>query len=97
MVHHYAEPGFPFQTYFSLSLGYFCSFGILLIVPPDIASVVVSRRSEDSLGGYQSTVDFFFPIYNTFFTTIFILGSIILIFEEYYNTDGKCNREEPLP
>lgn len=44
LVHLYAEPGFPWHSYITLTIGYFASFGILLLVPIDIAAVVIARR-----------------------------------------------------
>ena len=89
VVFYYAEPGFPWHSYLSLSIGYYCSFGILLLVPIDIASCIVNRRNLDSGPvNYQYDITILQTAYNVFFTMVLILGSFVLLFEEYYNTDG---------
>ncbi len=91
LVVYYAEPGFPWHTYITLVIGYYASFGILLLVPIDIASIVIDRRSTESGNdaNYDFDVDTLSAAYDTFFTIILILGSFVLGFEEYYNTDGE--------
>lgn len=90
MVFRFAEKGFPFLTYFTLTIGYFVSFGIILLVPIDIAAVVEDRKSK--LTGndpeYDSNVEQLSGAYSTFFVSVLVLGSFVLVFEEYYNTDG---------
>ncbi len=91
IVVFYAEPGFPWHSYITLVLGYFAAFAILLLVPIDIAVVVQDCRST-SIGSdpsYNFDINTLSAAYNTFFTTVLILGSFVLGFEEYYNTDGK--------
>jgi hypothetical protein len=92
LVYYYAEAGFPLQTYLTLVVGYFSGFGILLLVPIDIASCVYYRRSTaiGSYAPYNDTVDILSSAYSTFFVIILIFGSFVLVFEEYFNTDGKC-------
>lgn len=87
----YAEPGFPWHTYITLTCGYFASFGILFLVPIDIASIVIARRSTASIAdsGYNDYIYVLSGAYSTFFGLVLVLGSIVLGFEEYYNTDGK--------
>ena len=89
IVRYYAEPGFPWHSRLTIIVCYFCSFGILLIIPPDIASAVVERNSSSNLDIYNANVQFLSVFYNTLFVTILVVGSVILVFEEYYNTDGK--------
>jgi len=92
VVIYYAETGFPWHSYITLTIGYFCSFGILLIIPIDIANAIVSRRTDLSVTSgdneYDDCNSRFVDTYNTFFTVILIFGSVVLVFEEYYNTDG---------
>eukprot|EP01035_Chromulina_nebulosa_P002873 gene2873-3925_t len=90
LVLYYAEPGFPWHTYITLFIGYYASFAILLLVPIDIASIIVDRRS-DTIGNdsnYTNNNHVLSTAYEAFFTIILILGSFVLVFEEYYNTDG---------
>lgn len=91
IVVYYAEPGFPWHTYLTLIVGYFCSFGVLLLVPIDIAVVIVDRRSTFPSNDptYNNHVKTLSAAYSTFFTIILIFGSFVLVFEEYYNTDGE--------
>lgn len=91
IVVYYAEPGFPWHTYLTLIIGYFCSFGVLLLVPIDIAVVIVDRRSTFPSNDptYNNHVKTLSAAYSTFFTIILIFGSFVLVFEEYYNTDGE--------
>lgn len=90
VVLYYAEPGFPYQTYITLVLGYYATYGILLVVPIDIASVVFDRLSTETGDSPQYDADksLMSDVYNTFFTMILILGSFVLILEEYINSDG---------
>jgi hypothetical protein len=90
IVVYYAEPGFPWRTYVTLVLGYYASFGILLIVPIDIASVVFDRLSTEigDSPSYDADKNLLSAVYNTFFTMVLILGSFVLILEEYFNSDG---------
>ena len=91
MVRYYAEPGFPLHSYATLVMGYFAAFGILLVVPIDIASVITDRKSTDTLTeGDSSLYDYdlhtLATIYNIFFTMVLILANVILVFQEYYVT-----------
>jgi uncharacterized membrane protein YgcG len=90
IVLYYAEPGFPWHTYITLVLGYYAAFAILLMVPIDIGTVVVDRRSTATISdsNYNYDRESLTTIYNVFFTMVLILGSVILGFQEYYNTDG---------
>lgn len=90
IVVYYAEPGFPWHSYITLVVGYFAAFGILLLVPIDIANCVTERRvgSIDAYNAYVSNSNILSTAYNTFFTIILVFGSIVLVYEEYYNTDG---------
>ena len=91
VVYYFAEPGFPWHTYITLTIGYYVSFGILLLVPIDIATVIIDRRdtSSTSFDTYTSDIKSLNYAYRTFFDAILILGSFVLVFEEYYNTDGE--------
>jgi hypothetical protein len=91
IVFYYAEPGFPLLTYATLTIGYFSSFGILFLVPLDIAVVIIDRRSTFPVNDptYANHVVQLSQVYSTFFTLILIFGSFVLVFEEYYNTDGR--------
>jgi hypothetical protein len=90
IVVYYAEEGFPYLTYITLTVGYFSSFAILFLVPLDIAVVVTDRRSVFAVNDptYMNHVQTLSIAYSTFFNLILIFGSFVLVLEEYYNTDG---------
>lgn len=87
----YAEPGFPKLTKFSLVVGYICGFGILLLVPLDISTIIydryISTKSNDT-SLYNEDVALLTVLYNMFFFTILILNSAVLAYQAYYDTDG---------
>lgn len=87
IVFYYAEPGFPWHTYITITIGYFISYAILFLVPVDIASCVIYRRDAD-VDSYENVSSVLYTVYNTLFTTVLIMGSFVLTYEEYYNTDG---------
>ena len=92
IVFRFAETGFPWHSYITLTIGYFVAFGIIILVPIDIATVIFDRKSTlteaegDSV--YENNRAEISTAYATFFNTILIFGSFVLVFEEYYNTDG---------
>ena len=43
MVWRFAEKDFPWHSYITLVIGYFVGFGIILVVPIDISSVIQVR------------------------------------------------------
>jgi hypothetical protein len=92
IVVFYAEPGFPWHSYITLVLGFYSAFGIMLMIPIDIATVIHDRETTTTTQStnYNYDVGTLNAIYNTFFTMVLILGSVVLSFEEYFNTDGKC-------
>ena len=87
----YSEPNINKATFVFVVLCYFCTFGILMIVPADIASVIMDRQigsdilSFDTYLGHISQLN---DVYNAFFISILILTSLILSWLEYYVTDG---------
>jgi hypothetical protein len=92
IVNYYAEPGLPYHTLTAVLFCYFCSFGILLIIPADIASTEIERLARGTgYDAYYYNVHLLSVLYNFFFISLLVMGSIILVFQEYYNTDGKSN------
>jgi hypothetical protein len=90
MTVYYAEPGFPWHTYLTVFLGYYASFAILLLVPIDIATIVFDRTSSSGdSAAYDADKSLIGLWYNIFFTIVLILGSVVMVFEEYYNSDGE--------
>lgn len=90
IIIYYAEPGFPWHSYITLTIGYYAAFGVMLLVPIDIACVVKLRTSTTSGvdSTYKYTTSTLSSAYATFFDIILVMGSAVLVFEEYYNTDG---------
>lgn len=93
LVYSFAERGnsFPWHTYVSITICYFVSLGIILLVPIDIATIVVDRTS--TLSGSDPTYDAntqrISAAYSSFFTMVIIFAQVIMVFEEYYNADGN--------
>ena len=90
MVWRYAEAGFPIITFVTNVIGYFVSFGIILVVPIDIATVIYDRRSflVGNDPQYDANIVALNGWYSFFFGTIIVFG-FLLVFEEYFNTDGS--------
>jgi len=87
----YAEAGTPLHTYISVFMTYFSAFSLLLLVPIDIGSVVVNRRSTTDGNDddtYNSDIDSLRPQYTTYYVIMTVLCNSVLLFQEYYNTDG---------
>jgi hypothetical protein len=90
MVWFYAGKGFPWHTYITLTIGYYAAFGILLLVPIDIACCILDRRSS-AIGTFQPYTDDVTVLsqgYHALFSIVLVFGSFVLVFEEYYNNDG---------
>lgn len=91
LVFYYAEKGFPWHTYITCIIGYYCAFGIFICVPIDIGIVVQNRQSTDMNthnSAYSEDISKLSNMYIVFYTIIFFLCGIIMCIEEYYNTDG---------
>jgi len=90
LVFHYAEPGFPWHSYITTIVGYFASFGLLIVVPIDIATSITFRKSSsyDVCDYYDTYNNQLVSLYRVLFLIIFIMGNFVLSLEEYYNTDG---------
>jgi hypothetical protein len=86
---------FPWHTYITVYIQYFCAFGIILLVPIDLSMSIVGRRSVDDLDYYDSNVPTVVDTYLTFYWTTLVLSNLVLVFEEQYNMDGYftfCDR-----
>lgn len=89
-IFYYAEAGTPMHTYVTVFVCYFSAFMFLFLVPADVASTILHRRS-DKTGDYKPYDDassFIRPQYATYYIIITILSNSVLLFQEYYNTDG---------
>ena len=90
IVWRYAEPGFPKLTFISNIIGYYVGFGIILVVPIDIASAIIDRRGVETGTSveYEDNIQSLSEAYGFFFGMIVVFCGFYLVFEEYYNTDG---------
>ena len=90
---HYSEPNFPKLTSIFIVIGFFAAFGIIALIPVDIASVVITRdiegNDQEVIDSYNKNWHYLGLIYNVFFITILVLGNTVQLFLEYYDTDGK--------
>ena len=89
IVKYYAEEGFPWHTYITNVIGYYCAYGVLLLVPIDIATVLMDRRSNDiDPSSYNNNTHKIAKAYSVFFIITLIFNNVVQVFEEYFNTDG---------
>ncbi len=87
IIFYYAEKGTSWHTYPTVFACYYAAFGIIVLIPIDIAMVIVNRRVESDTD-YLLDKSKLKPAYLTFFLTLTILASIVLIIQEGYNSDG---------
>jgi hypothetical protein len=92
MIFYYAEAGTPIHTYVTVFMCYYSAFMFLLLIPADTGSTVFFRRgdlSEDEGDkNYDDMIALLRPQYATYYIVITILSNSVLLFQEYYNTDG---------
>ena len=93
-VRKYADPKlFHWHTYSTVGIAYFCSFGIILLAPTDVALTVIGRRSDvtgESISD-STYMEFHLKIltmYNVMFWPCIMMGSVVMPFQEIYNMDG---------
>ena len=89
-VYYFSDPKMNKVTFVMVVLAYFCTFGILFTVPADVATVITDRKVEanHSISAYVLDVVKLNNVYNAFFVAILILTSLVLVFLEYFDTDG---------
>jgi len=91
LVYYYRDPRMNKVTSVLCVLTHFCTFGILFTVPMDIATVVTDRRivsEESSVESYVYDILQLNQVYNALFVIILVMTSAVLVFMEYYDTDG---------
>jgi uncharacterized membrane protein len=69
-------------------LAYFCALGVLLILPLDVSTTVVSRRSLDNEKDFQDNSQTLRRMYTTFFIILQVLGGVVMVIQEAYYRDG---------
>ena len=78
---------FPYHTYLTVFIQYFCAIGMMLMIPLDLALTVTGRRSQEEKDYYDK---YFSTIESTYITLYWVglLCNLIMIFEEQYNFNG---------
>lgn len=79
---------FPWHTYITISVQYFCAFSIILLVPLDLAITITGRRSNTEKLYYDDNFKVIINTYLVLYWTTTILGSMIMVIEEQYNSNG---------
>ena len=100
LVRYYAEPNFPIHSYITLFIGYYSAFAILLLVPIDIAVIQNDRQSTENASeqnsNYNDNLDTLATAYNVFFTVVLIFANVVLVYQEYYVTDGYFTEKDKI-
>lgn len=68
---------------------YFSALGVLLIIPLDVATTIITRRSISNENNYDERTHILVNIYIWLFLTTQVLGGFVLVLQEAYNHDGK--------
>ena len=91
IIFYYAESGTPWHTYITTFLCYFSSFAILFMIPIDVAATIELRRymGSDLASKYHDFIWYLRPMYKTLYLIVTIQASVVLVFEEMFNADGK--------
>jgi hypothetical protein len=85
----YSNPKvFPWHTYPTLFVEYFCAFGIILLVPLDISLTIVGRRSSSDRSYYDDNVHTIIDMYLSLYWPLLILSNVVIVFQEQYNSSG---------
>lgn len=79
---------FPFHTYPTVFVQYFCAFGIILLVPLDLAVTIIGRNFESEQSYYDKNIHTIINMYLSLYWPTLILSNVILVFQEQYNMDG---------
>jgi len=82
---------FRYHTYISIFVAYFCSFGIILLAPTDVALTIIGRKEVDNETietNYEKYNGKILMLYNVLFWPCIVMGSVVMPFQEYYNRDG---------
>lgn len=89
MLWEYSNPKvFPWHTYPTLFVEYFCAFGIILLVPLDISVTIVGRRSLDEKDYYEDNVHTIIDMYLSLYWPLLVLSNVVIVFQEQYNRSG---------
>lgn len=93
-IRSYAKkPTFTVDVYASCAMAYFCSFGILVLVPLDLALAIIGRR-DSGAEGYDENVQNIEDIYATFFSLCFVLYTAVIVLQQYYIDSGHFTAKD---
>jgi hypothetical protein len=83
---------FKIHSYITISIAYFCAFGIILLVPVDVAMTITSRKQILTPGEqnpFEPGSKKLVKLYESLFWPTFVLGTIILTYQELYVENGN--------
>jgi len=87
-IRKYARrPTFTPDVYVSVWLAFFCSFGILILIPLDLALAITGRR-EGEQDGYEENIDDLESIYEILFGFCFFLYTVVIVMQQYFIDSG---------
>lgn len=76
---------FSYDVYPSIWMAYFCSIGLVLLVPVDLA---ITIKGRDYPNYYDKHVNLLISMYLALYWPTLILNNIILVFQEMYKASG---------
>lgn len=85
MYYYPNHKNFLYYVYPTIWLEYFCAFGILLLVPLDLAITIIGRKHPNY---YYSNINIIVDMYLSLYWPTLVLSNIILVFQEMYNASG---------
>ena len=78
---------FSWHVYLTCFLAYYCSFGIIILCPLDLAMTMAARREEDSDGVRSRRT--LINAYAACYWPCFVLGSFVMGWQEMYMQSGQ--------
>lgn len=79
---------YPSPKYPVIFLAYFCSLGVLLILPLDVSTAIVSRRSISNEEDFDDNSSTLRRMYTSFFIIMQVLGGVVMVVQEAIYRDG---------
>lgn len=78
---------FPWHTYPTVAIQYFCGIGINLLIPIDL-SVTIIGRQESFRHYYDENVKTIIAMYLSLYWPTLVLSNIVLVLQEQFNMSG---------
>lgn len=78
----------PLSQYPIIFLAYFCSLGVLLILPLDVSFTITSRRTISNEKEFQHNTQTMREMYTSFFIILQVLSGVVMVVQEAYYRDG---------